>query len=220
MPDSPSMSESLSEEAQPILPPPLPAHMGYRALALAMDAFLVIILASLIATMVTFPSLDADEQDALGSFLQEIEHARTQELPRAQILAEHGNNPILHQAFMKVILTVMLTFWAYFSLSEWWMHGTTLGKRMVSIRTIQLPDRFPPGLLQHVLRGGIKSMSLLALFALPELITGNPLSFICLLLVMDYAFAWGNPARRSLHCILTRTCVVEPTQSNLLDEIA
>ena len=204
------------------LPPPQLANMRSRIFALILDAILMFFLASLVITYFTIPSLPDEEQQGLRSFWQEYTLAmQAQEQNSADAksveltLSEEAQRAMLH-----IMASIIIISWMYFSLSEWLMKGCTLGKKIFTLRTIHQIEKRAPKSLECLIRNGIKSISLLAIFFLPDLLFGNFYSGIVGILAVDYIYSFFSSQKQTLHDLATRCIVVEPGAEKILDEIA
>lgn len=97
----------------------------------------------------------------------------------------------------------LLSFWLYFSISEIFSEGASLGKKIFSLQVINLKSAQRPRFFDSLLRGSLKTLSLLAFF--PFLIVNYFLFF----------FTQGN---RAGHDFLCNTIVVVRTSEMELDE--
>ena len=86
-----------------------------------------------------------------------------------------------------------LMFWAYFFLSEYFMNGSSLGKCVFRLRTIDITTLETPSTLLCFLRAGTKTLSLLVLFPF---------------LLVNYLIFFFTKNNRAVHDLLNSTIVI------------
>lgn len=91
-------------------------------------------------------------------------------------------------------MTILLIFWIYFSASEIFMKGGSLGKAIFSIRVVNEKTLDPPGIFDSIIRSGIKSFSLLA---------WTPV------LTVNYLIFFFTKKGQAGHDFLSRTIVIQ-----------
>jgi uncharacterized RDD family membrane protein YckC len=162
-----------------------PARYGRRLWALSLDMILV---HSVVMSLLIFWILPSYFHDTWQNFTRLIQ---TNALATSMLLLP---SEVIHMLWASQKISFALT-WAYFGISEWFWQGRTLGKAILSIRSISNGTPRPtPCLWQHILRSWIKSIVLSAPF---------PFLFLDIL-----PLCFPKSHRRCLHDWLSRTYVV------------
>lgn len=95
--------------------------------------------------------------------LQELWHLSSNpEKTQEQQLAKMSTS--LKEMIQTSQTIIVLIFWAYFTLSEILLAGSSLGKMIFKIRVVNTATLEPPSLFDSILRSGLKTFSLLAWF--------------------------------------------------------
>lgn len=197
-----------SRETQPGAPPPLPAHdasgapgaalagLGTRFLALLMDVVPIAVLTAFLLWRILLPLYHGEAQQALiGEINNHYDQVRLAEETGGEkpSTPDFTQDPRILLLFSFAHQVMFLAFFVYFGLSEWLMRGSSLGKKMFSIRTVMADTGLPPTAIQALLRGVMKAFGLIGL---------PPWTWISLLLA---SFLRG---RRTGHDVLCRTAVI------------
>jgi len=190
-------------------PPPVLTHeevplqaagMGKRSLAFLLDCLLMGALCLFLLDKILLPmehpgSIDKmrtaylSYQEAVNAALESDEP-----IPKASDYLE--NEPII-AAIQYSLYVLMTVYFCYFLACELAMGGSTLGKHMFHLKTVNISGVGPPGLLQASLRALLKTFFLWG--ALP---------FTWIAFMMGFF----TQAHRAGHDILARTLVVESGQ--------
>ncbi|MDR2981353.1 MAG: RDD family protein [Puniceicoccales bacterium] len=99
-------------------------------------------------------------------------------------------------AFAALVQTCF--FWGFFTITEYFTQGSSLGKRIFNLRVANTLDYSPPGFFDTLMRSGWKSIFYCSA-SLPLLIIG----------VIDAHVPLFNIRRRSWHDMLSRTEVID-----------
>lgn len=187
-----------------------------------LDSILGFLLAlALIRLVITFgfdASIMPEMMAYIDNYTQAVEAVQSGTNPKA--IEQLTISPLLLRMSFAVFGTLVATLWLYFALSEYFLAGSTLGKKVFSLRTLQCIYYQPPRLLECMLRNGIKTMSLLSLTLLLFALAGNLQALLFAFPALDYCVAFYHPRRQTLHDLAVRTCVVEPPNERLLDDVA
>lgn len=211
-----------SIQGTPILPPPLPAQMGHRMIAFVLDSILAYLVGMLIIHIVILNSFD-------GSFSQEMKTFMDQYYSALEAMSNGTDTNALEKVTISETLmqftvsaftTLLLCMWLYFGLCEWLLKGKSLGKQVFNLATIQVLYQTPPRFAECLVRGGIKTLSLISLTLFMFVVLGNLQFTLLSIFAFDYFIAFFTPQRRTLHDYLSRTAVVQPSDARILDEIA
>lgn len=167
-----------------------PAPVIWRALALALDTVLAGTIAAIILTTVVFPqsypNADAIIQQQMHAFKVAFNQARASgQMPDVAISKEYADlsDPVSN--------TMFLVLFAYFAGSELATGGSTLGKRVFSLRAARCWSIEPPTWVECVVRNIFKAASLMWIG----------------LLAANMVTVFIRPSRRAIHDYLARTLV-------------
>jgi uncharacterized RDD family membrane protein YckC len=136
-----------------------PAPMGWRLLALLLDYVLCWAATMLIVTRLVLP------QD-IPNWMDVVQHQSDTMMTEVQKASEQNRMPdlVLEPDIEPVLTDALETFFfvylVYFTGSELALQGSTLGKRVFRLRTVQWTGNSPPHLAETLARGLIKSASL------------------------------------------------------------
>lgn len=143
------------------LPPPAP--MGFRVAAFVADSVLIFFL-SAISVKFLLPVFCPEGIFVFSEYYQEIQKTYETSLLSAvngntastalldEVLVRAANNETLVE-FFEIIYTIsFLSAAIYFVLTEFFMRGQTLGKRIFGLRTVIFGTPFPPLFLQILSR--------------------------------------------------------------------
>lgn len=92
---------------------------------------------------------------------------------------------------------VIMCFWSYFTLTEYFTGGSSLGKKVFFLRVISVTSLEPPTFFDTLLRSGLKTLSIFAYFPI---------------LIINYFFIFGTRDNRAGHDLLCRTLVIQDNQ--------
>lgn len=163
------MPPNETSAADSTLPPPAP--MFLRTLAFLADS-LVATLASALALKFLLPVFCPRGIDTVVDYTRRISEAyetALQEAVRGNAVSADAVNAIAAEAaqdatvvaFSETIFTIaFVVCMLYFTLSEQFLHGQTLGKKIFSLRTVIAGTTFPPRLLQTLSRSLWKTILL------------------------------------------------------------
>lgn len=162
---------------------PSPAAPGWRLLAFCLDYALATVIMLALLEGFLLPHYHGIQLTELSEqLLQSLRSADGAALPTATQDAVH------------LVRTVMLSvFWFYFTVSEWALKGSSLGKRFVRLQSARWAERTPPSYVESLLRGGLKAISLIYI----------PLTLI------NLAFLFLHKQKRAGHDLLARTWVID-----------
>lgn len=88
---------------------------------------------------------------------------------------------------------IVLIFWAYFTMSEILLKGSSLGKLIFKIRVVNAVTLEPPSIFDSILRSGLKTFSLLAWFPI---------------FTLNFFLMFFTKKAQAGHDFLTRTIVI------------
>ena len=138
-----------------------PANLGVRAIALILDCVMIGAITYLIATTILYPIFHPGFIDKLQAFLEQQSSADMglMEMMKAQADFEMANpEPFLDTQYLFTIIV-----WVYFALSEILMQGSTLGKKVFRLQTIDLNTlKYPTG-KTILIRNCVKTISIVIL---------------------------------------------------------
>lgn len=177
MTDSPHATDS----------PPQPATTGWRLLAFILDFILIATLC-----IVVLESFALERYSAMT--LTQLSDMMMNSIANPD--GAENLTPEARQA-LQFIQTFMLSlYWIYFTLSEWLMHGATLGKRIFRLHAAKVSLSSSPGPFESLLRGGLKAISLI----------WTPIGAINFIIMVV------NPRNRAGHDLLAKTWVVNDSR--------
>ncbi len=167
-----------------------PAPILWRALALALDSALAGIIGMIILTTVVFPqsypNAEAVIQQQMHTFKVAFDKASaTGKMPDVALSQEYVDLSVPASNTLFLVLLV------YFAGSELVMDGSTLGKRVFSLRAAGCWTAKPPTWMECVVRNIFKAASLMWVF----------------LLAANTVVVLVRPNRRAIHDYLARTVV-------------
>jgi uncharacterized RDD family membrane protein YckC len=186
-------------------PPPPAAPLHWRTLAYLCD-WLVATLAivALFKWVLTdtyseaLPALKTWLAQVWESYLAQIQ-SRNRPEDLARTLAVIRAMPESVAEFSRLVVIVQtLFFWGYFFVSEFFSHGTSLGKRIFNLRVVNTADFAPPNVVNSLLRSGWKSIFFCS---------ANPL--LLLIGAIDAHVPLFNRRRQSWHDMITHTEVID-----------
>lgn len=193
-------------------PPPIPARLFYRCVAFTLD---VVLIGAFVLMLLQTYLIPTHIPNAEKEFLEFIETFQ-QYQEEGKELSYTDVSPTINKLMGYMFGTFIISYWLYFMMTEWLMRGSSLGKKVFSLRVVShKPNAPPPSFLESIIRSGIKTLSLLACMVLPSIFALNPLAF----LAANYFIVFFNTHRKAGHDYICRTYVVGPTHLSLLEEI-
>ena len=173
---------------------PTPVGFTLRLVAFLFDYVLITVFLFTILTTWILP-------DFYPGFIMDLETLANEQARLSQakastkeILILHGNFMQRHSSAMDTINTFYLfTFWIYFSFSEYFLTGTTLGKKMFKLRVVDADTLSEPSPRATFIRNCLKSMAACILFPL---------------LAVSFLLCIFNRRRQTGHDWVARTIVI------------
>ncbi len=136
-----------------------PAQMGRRVVAVLLDLILVFFLSLLIIGKILIPLHYAEGfmqfRLLLDAYMTQLASGQFSEL-----LKQMNEQQIIVDMFASIDRSLFLITWAYFSLSALFLKGNTLGKQILNLRVLKLPNFKTPTFLDSTLRAGAFSFFL------------------------------------------------------------
>lgn len=168
---------------------PSVAKLWQRTLAFGLDFFLMFNLSLVLLLVYLLPQ-------AYPGKMAELQHTVRQALD-----AKHSLNDMvsaLSQDQLEMIYYCqninLLVYWLYFMLSDAFLEGSSLGKRVFRLKIVKLKTYEELNFWDICLRGALKAMSLVWFFPF---------------LMVNYALAFLNKPRLAGHDYLARSVVIE-----------
>lgn len=178
---------------------PMPtAKFSLRALALILDGILMTAVASVIIWKVALPQSHPGALSELMQWSQEVMH--WMESRESDTTIPQPNQELARALSVANELQLLL-FWLYFAIGEAFFAGSSLGKRICRIRSISTVTLGPPPIFAGIVRGGLKTVTLLWLF---------PIAF-----AVTFVALFFNENRQLGHDLCARTTVVDEKHFNL-----
>jgi uncharacterized RDD family membrane protein YckC len=172
---------------------PMPAaRLSLRALALLLDFILMTAVASVIIWKIALPQSHPGAFGELMDWSQEIMHW-VEQRQADEAIPTPGKS--LTEALSIANELQLLLFWLYFAIGEAFFAGSSLGKRICRIRSVSTITLEAPPILSGVVRGGLKTITVLWLFPIALAAT-----FLALLF---------NKRRQLGHDLCARTAVID-----------
>lgn len=173
---------------------PTPVGFTLRLVAFLFDYVLITVFLFTILTTWILP-------DFYPGFIMDLETLANEQARLSQakastkeILILHGNFMQRHSSALDTINTFYLfTFWIYFSFSEYFLTGTTLGKKMFKLRVVDADTLSEPSPRATFIRNCLKSMAACILFPL---------------LAVSFLLCIFNRRRQTGHDWVARTIVI------------
>lgn len=173
---------------------PTPVGFTLRLVAFLFDYVLITVFLFTILTTWILP-------DFYPGFIMDLETLANEQARLSQakastkeILILHGNFMQRHNSAFETINTFYLfTFWIYFSFSEYFLTGTTLGKKMFKLRVVDADTLSEPSPRATFIRNCLKSMAACILFPL---------------LAVSFLLCIFNRRRQTGHDWVARTIVI------------
>jgi len=168
----------------------VPAAFGIRMVAFVMDYVLIVAATVMISTQILYPFFHPGfiedsrkfiaQQQASGqvSFKEQMQQYVEFQLQHEQVANDTG--------FLAAVVT-----WIYFAMSELFLGGTTLGKKIFKLSLIDLKTLKRPEGKTILLRNCIKSLSVI----------------VPLLFVVNLVFVFFNRLRLAGHDLVSKTMV-------------
>lgn len=203
MSETPASPPPLPPEANPLeqpdpIIPGAPLHL--RLAAFVLDWVLITVLAFMLLDTVLLPRYHPDKLTEMTTYFTEA----MQEAREAQERGEGFNPPPfvpseeLTSTLQFCLEVLLIAWWTYFALGEWFSRGRSLGKKALGLRVVRRDTDLPPTPLETLLRSAVKSISLLPVFP------------IFPLLLIGYLIVFFNRRRLAGHDYMSRTQVIRP----------
>lgn len=186
-----SDSEQADFESEMHVEPLYPAAMGVRIVAFLMDYILILAATVMVSTQILYPMFHPGFLEASREFLQSQQNEeiapgffeQMQGYMEFQYKHEAAANDT---AFLAAMMT-----WLYFALSELFLRGSTLGKKIFKLSLIDLKTLNRPDGKTIILRNCLKTLSVI----------------MPLLFVVNLAFVFSNRLRMAGHDRISKTLV-------------
>lgn len=172
-----------------------PAARHFRLFAFILDVLLITFLTITILAVFIIPRKYSQEFHELQVFIQN-QQAPASKNSQANVVTETpktistGAQDLVN--FMQSF--IMIAFWTFFALSEILTKGSSLGKKVFSLRVISLRTGQAPSIFDSIFRAGTKTLTLLLFF--PILLT-------------SYVIYFFTKNHRAGHDFLSKSLVVE-----------
>lgn len=179
----------------PDLPPPLPAPIGLRCIAFVLDAILIFLIAFFLLNKIALPQAHPDAQEHIQAmndrFVDTFKRAMNgEDVPPLEPTPEF----IEVSNFMSNF--VLMTAWAYLSLSELLTAGSSLGKKVFRLQTVSSRTGMRPNFIETLSRSLFKALSLIY----------PPLA-------LQFLIAFFNKQHKAGHDYICNTMVSEPRRT-------
>ncbi|MEM8868573.1 MAG: RDD family protein, partial [Verrucomicrobiota bacterium] len=167
MPGPKSLLDSIFRDGGPMPP----ARISLRLGAALLDIVLLLIVTGFIAWKIAVPM---SYPGALAEFLEISQSISPKEAIEEWVLTDAPPEELsenLQQAITYAFELQLTLFWIYFAVGEAFFGGSSLGKRLLRIRTVSTVTLDKPTILIGIVRGGTKTLILfLPIAALANLI--------------------------------------------------
>lgn len=175
-------------------PCPRPVGFTLRAIAFLFDYVLITVFLFTILTTWILPDFYPGFMTDLETLANEQARLSEAKASAREILVLHGNFMQKHNSALETINTFYLfTFWIYFSFSEYFLAGTTLGKKMFKLKVVDADTLSEPSPRATFIRNCLKSMAACILFPL---------------LAISFLLCIFNRRRQTGHDWVARTIVI------------
>lgn len=172
---------------------PMPAaRFSLRALALFLDFILMTAVSSVIIWKIVLPQSHPGAFGELMSWSQDVMYWVEARQPD-EAIPTPGKNLI--EALSIANELQLLLFWIYFAIGEAFFAGSSLGKRICRIRSVCTTTLGAPPVFSGILRGGLKTVTILWLF---------PVALAATFLALFF-----NKRRQLGHDLCARTAVID-----------
>lgn len=173
---------------------PTPVGFTLRLVAFLFDYVLITVFLFTILTTWILPDFYPGFITDLETLANEQARLSQAKASTKEILILHGNFMQRHSSALDTINTFYLfTFWIYFSFSEYFLTGTTLGKKMFKLRVVDADTLSEPSPRATFIRNCLKSMAACILFPL---------------LAVSFLLCIFNRRRQTGHDWVARTIVI------------
>lgn len=173
---------------------PTPVGFTLRLVAFLFDYVLITVFLFTILTTWILPDFYPGFITDLETLANEQARLSQAHASTKEILILHGNFMQRHSSALDTINTFYLfTFWIYFSFSEYFLTGTTLGKKMFKLRVVDADTLSEPSPRATFIRNCLKSMAACILFPL---------------LAVSFLLCIFNRRRQTGHDWVARTIVI------------
>jgi uncharacterized RDD family membrane protein YckC len=141
----------------------IPAPLNLRLGAAICDLLLIGLVVFFFFSRIYLPSNFPEAGEVFREWQEALMEEQEREvLPEESVARMENLPPELTEVIVAAFKVLFLGFWLYFSLSEYFFRGITLGKRMFSLRTLSRVGGGPALFFACLLRGGVKTALLLA----------------------------------------------------------
>lgn len=141
-----------------------PAARFPRFAAALLDIFLAGLFGFFLLSRILLPSNNPSFEEDFREWQQEVQEERQQAIELGET-PEGANWETMPSSVRRGITfsfnILLLVFWFYFSLTEFFLKGSTLGKKMFGLKTYSRINFQPPQLWACLLRGGLKTIVIL-----------------------------------------------------------
>lgn len=177
-----------------------PASVAIRGLACSLDLLLIVICAFVILAKLALPAQYPNAGYEFNQFTAKVatwvetSSARTTE-PKPEMSAS------LEEAWVYSLSLTFFMSWLYFGLGEAFFQGSSLAKRLCSIRTISTVTLGDLPIVTGIVRGGFKTLVIFLVFPFSAPVTLLGLLF--------------NKRCQFVHDLLNRTAVVDERKASI-----
>ena len=141
-----------------------PANLGLRAIAFILDCVMIGAIFYLVTTTILYPFFHPGFTTELRQFLDEQQHLPADTGFR-QLMEMQLEFQMEHQrAIADTQFLYVVVIWVYFAMSEILMRGSTLGKKIFKLQTIDLKTLKRPTGKTILIRNCLKTISMTILF--------------------------------------------------------
>lgn len=171
------------------------ANRMSRIIAFFLDIILVGSFSLMVLTVFIIPKKYPGTMQELWQLSSHPENTQKQRIekmsPQLKEMVQSGNT------------IVVLLFWAYFTMSEILLKGSSLGKLIFRIRVVNASTLAPPSMFDSILRSGLKTFSLLVWVPIPIL------NLVFPIFTLNYFLFFFTSKAQAGHDLLTRTIVIQ-----------
>jgi uncharacterized RDD family membrane protein YckC len=180
-----------------------PVGIGIRVLAFSFDYAMAMAVFMLLLTRLLLPIAHPGFLDAFNVFVEsrsEMDPNRPfEEMMQEQLVFQETHE----QAFSDSMFLYIVVIWLYFSLSDLFMRGSTLGKKIFKLQVICLKTLTPPGGTTILLRNCLKTLSITIIFPI--------------LLIINLIYPIFNRRRQAGHDAIAKTIVIHAQNAQQLN---
>ncbi|PWU05503.1 MAG: hypothetical protein C5B43_03275 [Verrucomicrobia bacterium] len=182
------MNDDLTQEIQQIQEERtvLLANRFSRTVAFFLDLLLIGTFSLMLLTLFIIPKKYPGTMEELWLLSSQQEGSKNQQVEKM--------SPQLKEMIQASQTIIIFLFWAYFSLSEILLKGSSLGKLVFKIRVVNANTLRTPSFFESILRSGLKTFSLLAWFPV---------------FTLNFFIMFFTKHAQAGHDLLTRTIVIQ-----------